>query len=305
MRKTALFSARSFRLLAQTSFVACALALTACSSTGVNDLDATAKAEKKTKKRALKQQKRHGIGPALAPSESELLAKRGDTPEAIAQRAAAIAELKLLKEQVKKRSGRIRADLREARTELERRKAIEEGRIPPSEAAKAKPLDRDDQLDELAKLKAELERRKASRENRSERIETALATYKLPYKYIDQCLKRSTGDFRGLFANEPTLTEISRERSAQLYEDKDETMLVVASQGSCDISFSSEDRSGFVAGLTHILESQGGIVQRSATAGLIILTTVHPRGNFRLATGEKVIGRGGDTNIYTTVSALQ
>jgi len=126
----------------------------------------------------------------------------------------------------------------------------------------------------------------------------------LAYRYVDQCITRPTGDFTNLFDSHPDLQLIVAEKKTQVYRNDVRSVVVQTSNEACDVSFHGGDISDYATGLAHILETQGGLVETKKLAGLTIINTVHPRGNFRLATGKKVIG-SADTNLYTSIIALR
>ena len=219
-----------------------------------------------------------------------------------ASRTELIKELKDAKKELQKREFSIEKELAAAKQELARRQST--GQITPEQVRLTPAAIRDKQLSELEKLKAELARRKLTNTTKEERIGRALTDNELAYRYVDQCITRPDGDFRDLFNGQPDLELIVSERKNQVYRNAERTVLVQTTPDTCDVSFSGGEVSDYTTGLVHILETQGGLVETKRLAGLTIINTVHPRGNFRLATGKKVIG-SADTNLYTSIIALR
>ena len=219
-----------------------------------------------------------------------------------ASRTELIQELKEAKEEQRKRNFNNEAELAEAKAELARRQST--GQITPEQVRLTPASIRDQQLSELEKLKAELTRRQLTNTTKAERIGRALTDNELAYRYVDQCITRPSGDFTNLFNGQPDLQLIVSEKKTQVFRNADRTVLLQSSTEACDVSFSGGDIDDYAAGLVHILETQGGLVETKKLAGLTIINTVHPRGNFRLATGKKIIGNS-DTNLYTSIIALR
>lgn len=219
-----------------------------------------------------------------------------------ASRTELIKELKDAKQELQKREFNIEKELVAAKAELARRQST--GQITPEQVKLTPARIRDKQLSELEKLKAELARRKLTNTTKEERIARALTDNELAYRYVDQCITRPTGDFTRLFDGREDLELIVTEKKTQVYRNAERSVLVQTSTEACDVSFNGGDIGDYAAGLVHILETQGGLVETKRLAGLTIINTVHPRGNFRLATGKKVIG-SADTNLYTSIIALR
>ncbi|MEM8794227.1 MAG: hypothetical protein AAGE61_01565 [Pseudomonadota bacterium] len=212
-----------------------------------------------------------------------------------------VEELRALRAELQKRSGRLATDLAAAKRELARRQAA--GEIS-TERVNQSPADiRDAQLEELERLKAELARRRVAADRKQEIISTALTENETAYASIDRCLS-SGPDFRNAFDGQAGLQKIVNENDAQVYRNIDKTLLVLTSKDTCDVSFSAASLDDYTVGLQHVLETQGGVVESRSVAGLTVLSVAHPRGNFRLANGRKVIGQGGGTNLYTTISIV-
>lgn len=217
-------------------------------------------------------------------------------------RTELIQELKAAKKELNQRQFKIEEELAAAKEELRRRQAT--GAITPEQVKLTPANIRDQQLSELEKLKAELARRRATSTTKQERIARALGANETAYKYVDLCITRPDGNFTNLFDGQPGLELVVSEKKTQVYRDAERTVLLQTTPESCDVSFSGDTIADYTAGLVHILETQGGLVETKKLAGLSIVNTVHPRGNFRLATGKKIIG-SGDTNFYTTIVALR
>lgn len=245
-----------------------------------------------------------GSGKALSPgpSDPDEIVRKGKNGEPDLTRAQLIQELKALRAELNIRSGRLKTDLTAAKAELSRRQSA--GEIDESKIKLTPAQIRDSQLSELDQLRAELSRRKLTKTSKQETIATALTENEIAYRYIDTCLTRPKGDFRGLFKDQPELSVLVEEKENQVYRNSDQTILILTSKESCDVSFAGTSINDFTTGLTHILKTQEAIVETKKVAGLTVINIVHPRGNFRLASGKKVIGRGGSTNLYTTVTAL-
>lgn len=135
-------------------------------------------------------------------------------------------------------------------------------------------------------------------------VTAALVENEAVYRNVDACLKRPSGDFRNLFDGRPDLTKIVDEKKNQVYQNSDRSLLILTTDENCDISFTGSDVDKYSDGLIHILKTQGGVVENKKIAGINIISVAHPRGSFRLASGKKVIGQGGSTNLYTTIKAL-
>lgn len=252
-----------------------------------------------------------GASPSVSPSASQTVipdANVATSPDSTldispdASRTELIQELKEAKEEQRKRNFNNEAELAEAKAELARRQST--GQITPDQAKLTPARIRDQQLSELEKLKAELARRQLTNTTKAERIGRALTDNELAYRYVDQCITRPSGNFTNLFNGQPDLQLIVSEKKTQVYRNADRTILLQSSTSACDVSFSGGDIDDYAAGLIHILETQGGLVESKKLAGLTIINTVHPRGNFRLATGKKIIGNS-DTNLYTSIIALR
>lgn len=244
-----------------------------------------------------------GGGLSIPPGQDEVdnITAGGETAEQ-RNRREVITELKLLREELKRRSSKVQSNLSAAKAELARRQGA--GEIDESKVKLTPAQIRDSQLDQLNALRAELERRKSGEAAKQQAITTALTENEVAYRSIDECLTRPNGDFRGVFANRPDLKQIVDEKDNQVYRNTDKSLLLLTSKGSCDVSFTGSNVENFTTGLVHILETQGGIVETKELAGLSVITVVHPRGNFRLASGRKVLGQGSGTNLYTTISAI-
>ena len=219
-----------------------------------------------------------------------------------ASRTELIQELKEAKEEQRRRNFNNKDELAAARAELVRRQSA--GEITPDQARLTPARIRDQQLSQLERLKAELARRELTNTTKAERIGRALTDNEQAYRYVDQCITRPKGDFTNLFDGQPDFQLIVSEKKTQVYRNTDRTVLLQTSNETCDVSFSGGDIDDYAAGLVHILETQGGLVETRKLAGLTIINTVHPRGNFRLATGRKIIG-SADTNLYTSIIALR
>ena len=219
-----------------------------------------------------------------------------------ASRTELIQELKEAKQEQRKRNFNNKDELAAARAELVRRQST--GEITPDQAKLTPARIRDQQLSQLEKLKAELARRELTNTTKAERIGRALTDNELAYRYVDQCITRPKGDFTNLFDGQPDIQLIVSEKKTQVYRNADRNLLLQTSTETCDVSFNSSDIDDYAAGLVHILETQGALVESKKLAGLTIINTVHPRGNFRLATGRKIIG-SADTNLYTSIIALR
>ena len=219
-----------------------------------------------------------------------------------ASRTELIQELKEAKQEQRKRNFNNKDELAAARAELVRRQSS--GEITPDQARLTPARIRDQQLSQLERLKAELARRELTNTTKAERIGRALTDNEQAYRYVDQCITRPSGDFTNLFNGQPDLQLIVSEKKTQVYRNADRTLLLQSSNNACDVSFNGGDIDDYAAGLVHILETQGGLVEMKKLAGLTIINTVHPRGNFRLATGKKIIGNS-DTNLYTSIIALR
>ncbi|MEP3629506.1 MAG: hypothetical protein ABJN04_05835 [Hyphomicrobiales bacterium] len=219
-----------------------------------------------------------------------------------ASRTELIQELKDAKQELTKRNFNNEKELAEAKAELARRQST--GQITPEQVKLTPARIRDQQLNELEKLKAELARRRLTNTTKAERIGRALTDNELAYRYVDQCITRPSGDFTNLFNGQADLELIVSEKKTQVFRNADRTLLLQTSTDACDVSFNGSDVADYAAGLVHILETQGGLVETKKLAGLTIINTVHPRGNFRLATGRKIIG-SADTNLYTSIIALR
>lgn len=239
---------------------------------------------------------------AEAKRKKEAAANAGAVDVSGASRTELIKELKNAKQELQKREFNIEKELGAAKAELARRQST--GQITPEQVKLTPAHIRDDQLSELEKLKAELARRKLTNTTKEERIGRALTDNELAYRYIDQCITRPNGDFRNLFNEQADLQLIVSEKKNQVYRNDERTVLVQTTPSTCDVSFNGGDVGDYTAGLVHILETQGGLVETKKLAGLTIINTVHPRGNFRLATGKKVIG-SANTNLYTSIIALR
>lgn len=219
-----------------------------------------------------------------------------------ASRTELIQELKDAKQELRKRNFNNKKELAEAKAELARRQST--GEITPEQVKLTPASIRDQQLSQLEKLKAELARRRLTNTTKAERIGRALTENELAYRFVDQCITRPSGDFTNLFNGQANLELIVSEKKTQVYRNADRTLLLQTSTDACDVSFNGSDIADYAAGLVHILETQGGLVETKKLAGLTIINTVHPRGNFRLATGRKIIG-SADTNLYTSIIALR
>lgn len=230
-----------------------------------------------------------------APDANASLAEKSD-------RSKVLDELKSLRAELQRRTGRLETDLKAAKAELARRQGA--GEIDQAKVNLTPAEIRDSQLSELEKLRAELERRQSGEARKKRIVSAALTENEVAYRHIDACLGRGNGDFRGVFDGRPDLVPVIQEKGNQVYSNADRSVLLFTSKDSCDVSFSGTSVNNFATGLVHILETQGGIVESKKLAGLTVITVVHPRGNFRLASGRKVIGQGGGTNLYTTISAI-
>ncbi|MEP1441707.1 MAG: hypothetical protein ABJK39_01710 [Hyphomicrobiales bacterium] len=239
---------------------------------------------------------------AAAKRREEAAANAGSVDVSGASRTELIQDLKEAKQELQKREFDIENELAAAKQELARRQST--GQITPEQVKQTPANIRDKQLSELEKLKAELARRQLTNTTKAERIGRALTDNELAYRYVDQCITRPSGDFRNLFNGQADLELIVAEKKDQVYRNSARTVLVQTSDQACDVSFNGGDVGDYTAGLVHILETQGGLVETKRLAGLTIINTVHPRGNFRLATGKKVIG-SSDTNLYTSIIALR
>ncbi|MEP3524061.1 MAG: hypothetical protein ABJ081_00990 [Hyphomicrobiales bacterium] len=216
--------------------------------------------------------------------------------------AEVLAELQALRAELQKRSGALKQDLSAAKQELARRQGA--GEIDQAKVNLSPSEIRDSQLSELEKLKAELERRKSGKEAKERAISTSLVENEAIYRNVDACLKRASGDFRNTFDGRSDLTKIVSEKKSQVYQNSDRSLLILTTDKNCDISFTGTSIDDYTTGLVHILETQGGVVENKKVAGINVISVAHPRGNFRLASGKKVIGQGGSTNLYTTIKAL-
>jgi len=219
-----------------------------------------------------------------------------------ASRTELIQELKEAKQEQRKRNFNNKNELAAAKAELARRQSS--GEITADQAKLTPARIRDQQLSQLERLKAELARRQLTNTTQAERIGRALTDNELAYRFVDQCITRPNGDFTNLFDGQPDFELIVSEKKTQVYRNTERTLLLQTSNETCDVSFSGSDVDDYAAGLVHILETQGGLVEMKKLAGLTIINTVHPRGNFRLATGRKIIG-SADTNLYTSIIALR
>lgn len=238
-----------------------------------------------------------------AAKEKKAAEKAADAqPATVDERAELLGELKALREQLKKRTGTLQSDLAEAKAELARRQSA--GEIDTAKVNLSPAQIRDSQLSELDALKAELERRRTQGEAKERVISTALVENENIYRNVDACLMHPDGDFRNIFSDRSDLDKIVDDKDSQVYRNSEKTLLILTSKGSCDISFTGTSLDDYTTGLVHILETQGGIVEQKKLAGIDVISVAHPRGNFRLASGKKVIGQGSSTNFYTTISAL-
>ena len=212
---------------------------------------------------------------------------------------AIVSELEALRNELKKRSGRLEGNLAALKAELVRRQAA--GEISADKVKLTPAQIRDEQVSQLDALKAELERRRTAKDVKQRIVTTALTENEVAYSSIDQCLS-SGSDFRQAFRNRGDLSILVQEKDNQVYRNEDRTLLILTSKDTCDVSFAGGSLNDYAAGLAHVLETQGGVVESKTVAGLNVLSVAHPRGNFRLASGRKVIGGGGNTNLYTTIS---
>lgn len=270
--------------------IALALAMSACSGGGSGVLE-----------------KLPGIGPKeeKAPKKDVKKSLREEPIKPVTdvnQRALLLAELKGLRSQLEQRTPEFEGDLAAAKAELARRQAA--GEIDPEKVRLTPANIRDSQASQLDELKAELERRRLSGKTREQIIATALTENESVYRNVDTCLNRPKGDFRGLFEGRTDLTKLTAEKDGEVYQNADRSQLVLTSKTTCDISFTNDNLDDYITGLTHVLETQGAIVESKKLVGITVLTAVHPRGNFRLTSGRKVIGQGGNTNVYTSVTAI-
>ena len=176
-----------------------------------------------------------------------------------ASRTELIQELKEAKEEQRKRNFNNKDELAAARAELVRRQSS--GEITPDQARLTPARIRDQQLSELDRLKAELARRELTNTTNAERIGRALTDNEQAYRYVDQCITRPSGDFTNLFDGQADFQLIVAEKKTQVYRNQDRTILLQTSNEACDVSFSGGDIDDYAAGLVHILETQGGLVE--------------------------------------------
>ncbi len=301
-------------LLSSAALVCCSLLLAGCAggsdgSGGLLDRlpGNNETSEEKTAKKAAKQARKA----QQASFRERGTLSRPSNEEQIAKRTEALQELKTLRDQLKKRSPRYESELDAAKAELARRQGT--GEITDATADQTPSSIRDQRLSELETLKAELERRDASRGTQEELIAAALTDNEAVYRYINACLQHPTGDFRNAFDSQRDLELVSSEKAGplfakvqgdKLFQNADQSVLTVAANGNCDISFTTANLKDYMKGLVHVLETQGAIVSSKKVLSIDIINAVHPRGNFRLSTGKKVIGQGGSTEFYTTISVL-
>lgn len=229
-------------------------------------------------------------------------ATSSDDAKVVGSHEELLAELKLLRAELNKRSSRFKSELAEARAELARRQAA--GEISPERAAQSPQQILNAQLSELERLKAELARRQEAKDLKQEAIATSLAENQVAFSSIDQCLSAAS-DFRAAFRGRSDLLLLVDEKENKVYRNGDRSLLLLTSKESCDVSFAGGSLNDYTLGLVHILEEQGGVVEKNEIAGLSVISVAHPRGNFRLASGKKVIGNGGNTNLYTTISVVE
>ena len=216
--------------------------------------------------------------------------------------AEVLAELQALRAELQKRSGALKQDLTAAKAELARRQGA--GEIDQAQVDLSPSEIRDSQLSELERLKAELAKRQSNKANKERAISSSLVENEAVYRNVDACLSRASGDFRNTFDGRTDLQKIVNEKKSQVYQNSDRSLLILTTDKNCDISFTGTSIDDYAIGLIHILETQGGVVENKKIGGINVISVAHPRGNFRLASGRKVIGQGGSTNLYTTIKAL-
>lgn len=218
-------------------------------------------------------------------------------------RAEILAELKALKAELEGRKANIRSELAAAKAELARRQAsgtadADTKNLTPSQL-------RNSQLAELQALRAELARRKEAREAKKLALDSALEENDSTYKTISECFL-AKDDFRRAFTGRSDVTLIVDERDSRVYRNDDRTLLLQTSSEKCDVSFVATSLEDYFDGLKHVLEKDGAIINESKDlVGIKVVSVNHPSGNFRLASGRKVIGRGSGTNLYTSVTVVR